>query len=182
MKWTLGKGLTLVLLSTWCIAQDAAGQKHANDMYADTQCPSCPANKTAHDSTLLEDAWQKNQNPFRSGNSIRASDIKCAIVEWDGSSPKPVLTVVCPPPEIFTPLRVFLKFSWMDAKDVPKDAAKVVAEPKAATKIQFDRANIKVLLKLSKGADDSGKEKWMAFDALQGFAIIPSEAKNPHHQ
>src|SRR5580693_1190891 len=106
MKLTLGKSLILVFLSPWFIAQDAAGQKHANDMYADTQCPACPADKATHDSTMLEDAWQKNQNPFRSGNSIRASDIKCAIVEWDGSSPKPVLTVVCPPPEIFTPLRV----------------------------------------------------------------------------
>jgi hypothetical protein len=182
MKWTLEKGLILVLLCTGCIAQDAAGQKRGNDMYPDTQCPACPAGKTTRDATLLEDAWQKNQNPFRSGNSIRTSDIKCSIIEWDATSPKPVLTVVCPPPEIFTPLRVFLKFSWMDAKDVPKDVAKVVAEPRAATKIQFDRASIKVLLKLSKGADDSGKEKWMAFNALQGFAIIPSEVKSPHRQ
>jgi len=93
-----------------------------------------------------------------------------------------VLTVVCPPPDVFTPLRVFLKFSWTDSKNVPKEAAKVVAEPRTETKILLDRSNIKVFLKVSKGAEDSGKEKWMAFDALQGFAIVPSEAVNPPHQ
>jgi len=57
-----------------------------------------------------------------------------------------------------------------------------VAEPRAATKILLDKANIKVFLKISKGADDSGKEKWMAFNALQGFAIIPSEAASAQRQ
>jgi hypothetical protein len=184
MNWT--HGLILLLLSSWCTAPYAAGQsrgnqRHENQMYPDTQCPSCPAEKTTHDATMLQDSWQKNPNPFRPGSDLRASDIKCSIVEWDNASPKPVLTVVCPPPEVFTPLRVFLKFSWMDAKDVPKDVAKVVAEPRTGTKIQFDRANIKVFLKLSKGAEDSTKEKWMAFNALQGFAIIPSEIASSKH-
>jgi hypothetical protein len=182
MNPTFDNRLVLLFLLLFGMATNAAGQKHANDMYADTQCPACPADKPTRDATLLEDSWQKGQNPFKPGNTLKSGEIKCAIVEWDGSTPKPILTVVCPPPEVFTPLRVFLKFSWMEPRDVPKDAAKVVAEPRTGTKIMLDRASIKVFLKISKGADDSGKEKWMGFNALQGFAIIPSESAKPPHQ
>ena len=182
MKPTFDPRVVILLFLLAGTAPNAAAQKHANDMYADTQCPACPSDKPSRDATLLEDAWQKSQNPFRSGNTVKGGQIKCAVVEWEGSAPKPVLTVVCPPPDVFTPLRVFLKFSWTDVKVVPKDVAKVVAEPRTETKILLDRSNIKVSLRVSKGGDDSGKEKWMAFDALQGFAIVPSAEAGPPHQ
>jgi hypothetical protein len=186
MKPTLLKSVILLLLILGCMTLNASGQglgqRQGDPQYTDAMGQPVHDSIT-HNSTMLEDAWQRNQNPFKPGNTLKSGEIKCAIVEWDGSTPKPVLTVVCPPPEVFTPLRVFLKFSWMDAKDVPKDAAKIVAEPRTETKILLDKANIKVFLKLSKGGDDSGKEKWMAFNALQGFAIIPSELAAGHqHQ
>ena len=181
MKLTLRNCLSLLLLSSLWSVPGASGQNRGDPQYQPILAE--PVHKSiTHDATMLQDSWQKNPNPFRPGSDLRASDIKCSIVEWDNTSPKPVLTVVCPPPGVFTPLRVFLKFSWMDTKDVPKDVAKVVAEPRAGTKIQFDRANIKVFLKLSQGAQDSIKEKWMAFNALQGFAIIPSETVGSKNQ
>jgi hypothetical protein len=99
---------------------------------------------------------------------------KSSVIEWETGSPKPALTVVCPPPEIFSPLRVFLKFSWVDAKDVPKEAAKVVAEPKTATKIQLGKGSVRAFLKISKEPDSPTKEKWVGFNSLQSFAIVPA--------
>jgi hypothetical protein len=126
----------------------------------------------------LDDSLQINENPFKPGHGVKASEIRCSIIEWENNAPKPLLTVVCPPPQVFAPLRVFLKFSWLDTKDVPKEAAKVVAEPRTETKIMLGKGDIKVFLKISKGGDDTGKEKWMAFNALQGFTIIPSKTAN----
>jgi hypothetical protein len=163
-------------------AGQGLGQPRGDPQYSQAAIEHTYEQTAPRDTTLLEDAWQKNQNPFKPGNSIKSSEIKCSIVEWADNPPKPELTVVCPPPEIFAPLRVFLKFSWVDAKDVPKDAAKVVAKPRAETKIQLGKANIKVFLKFAKDADDSAKEKWVAFNALQAFAIVPSETASPHHQ
>jgi hypothetical protein len=186
MKTTFEKGLILLLLFAGGKASEAAGQGQGQAR-GDPQYPQAVMEHSyqqtaSRDTTLLDDAWQRNQNPFKPGNTLKSSEIKCSIVEWVDSSPKPELTVVCPPPEIFAPLRVFLKFSWVDSKDVPKDVARVVAKPRAETKIQLGNANIKVFLKISKDADDSGKEKWVAFNALQAFAIVPTETGSPHRQ
>jgi hypothetical protein len=172
--------ILLVWMAPFAISQ-GPGQRQGDPQYSDSMGQPVH-NSITHDGTLLSDSWQRNPNPFRPGSSIKTSEIKCSIIEWDRSAPKPILTVVCPPPEVFTPLRVFLKFSWMEARDVPKDAAKVVAEPRATTKIVLEKANIKVFLKISKGAEDSGKQRWMAFNALQGFAIVPSEVASAQHQ
>jgi hypothetical protein len=183
MKATSTKCL-LILFLVW-MAPFATGQgpgQRSQDPQYSSSMGQPVHDSITHDGTMLSDSWQRNPNPFQPGSAIKTSEIKCSIIEWDRSAPKPILTVVCPPPEVFTPLRVFLKFSWMEARDVPKDVAKVVAEPRAATKILLDKANIRVFLKISKGADDSGKHKWMAFNALQGFAIVPSEAASAQRQ
>jgi len=173
MTPTLRKGVILLLpFACWTVPY-AAGQTRGDPQYSDQVAHMAPQPST-RDASPLDDVWQKKLNPFKPGNAIRPSDIKCSIIEWDTSPPKPALTVVCPPPEIFSPLRVFLKFSWSDVKDVPKEAAKVVAEPKAATKIQLGKGSVRAFLKISKEADSPTKEKWVAFNSLQSFAIVPA--------
>ena len=173
MSPTLRKGVILLLpFACWAIPY-AVGQGHGDPQYPD-QVSHLPPLASTRDASPLDDLWQKKLNPFKPGNAIRPSDIKCSVVEWETGSPKPALTVVCPPPEIFSPLRVFLKFSWVDAKDVPKEAAKVVAEPKTATKIQLGKESVRAFLRISKEADNPSKEKWFAFNSLQSFAIVPA--------
>jgi hypothetical protein len=170
---TLTKGVMLLLpFACWAIPY-AAGQAHTDPQYPDQAAHAAPQPYT-RDASPLDDLWQTKLNPFKPGNAIRPSDIKCSIIEWETTPPKPALTVVCPPPEIFSPLRVFLKFSWVDAKDVPKEAAKVVAEPKTATKIQLGKGSVRAFLKISKEADSPTREKWVAFNSLQSFAIVPA--------
>jgi hypothetical protein len=173
MSSTLRKGVILLLpLACWAIPY-AAAQGHGDPQYPDqvTHLPPQPSNR---DASPLDDFWQKKLNPFKPGNAIKPADIKCSVVEWETGSPKPALTVVCPPPEVFSPLRVFLKFSWVDASDVPKEAAKVVAEPKTATRIQLGKGSVRAFLKISRDADSLSKEKWVAFNSLQSFAIVPA--------
>jgi len=173
MSPTLRKAVILLLpFACWAIPY-AAGQARTDPQYPD-QASHVSMEPNTRETSALGDLWQTKLNPFKPGNVIRSSDIKCSIIEWETSPPKPALTVVCPPPEIFSPLRVFLKFSWLDAKDVPKDAAKVVAEPKAATKIQLGKGTVRAFLKMSKEADTAAKEKWVAFNSLQSFAIVPA--------
>ena len=172
MSPSLGKSLIpLLLFACWTVPY-AAGQAHGDPQYPD-QVTHASLQPSTRDASPLDDFWQRKLNPFKPGNPIRTSDIKCSIIEWDTSPPKPALTVVCPPPEIFSPIRVFLKFSWVDAKDVPKEAAKVVAEPKMGTKIQLGKGSIRAFLKVSKEADSPSKDKWVAFNSLQSFAIVP---------
>jgi len=173
MSSTLRKGLILLLpVTCWAIPY-AAGQSRGDPQYPD-QAGHVSMQPNTRESSALDDVWQTKLNPFKPGNAIRTSDIKCSVIEWDTTPPKPALTVICPPPEVFSPLRVFLKFSWVDAKDVPKEAAKVVAEPKAATKIQLGKGSVRAFLKTSKETDSPTKEKWVAFNSLQSFAIVPA--------
>ena len=53
---------------------------------------------------------------------IDLPDIKCSVVEWNNALPKPALTLLCPPEEIFAPLRVCIKLSWLKPEDVPNNA------------------------------------------------------------
>ena len=172
MSPSLRKDLILLLFACLTVL-NAAGQWHGDPQYPD-QAAHAATQPNTRDTSALDDFWQKKLNPFKPGNAIKPSDIKCSIVEWETSPPKPALTVVCPPPEIFSPLRVFLKFSWVDAKDVPREAAKVVAEPKTATKIQLGKGSVRAFLKISKDAESLSKEKWVAFNSLQSFALVPA--------
>ena len=173
MSSSLRIGVILLLPFACCAIPYAAAQGHGDPQYPD-QVTRLPPQPSTRDSSALDDVWQKKLNPFKPGNAIKPSDIKCSVIEWEIGPPKPALTVVCPPPEVFSPLRVFLKFSWVDASDVPKEAAKVVAEPKTATRIQLGKGSVRAFLKISRDADSLSKEKWVAFNSLQSFAIVPA--------
>jgi len=45
-------------------------------------------------------------------------DVVCSIVESKLSDPAPSLTVLCPPQDIFAPLHVYLKLSWLKPADI----------------------------------------------------------------
>lgn len=171
MRAMLEKSASLLLLLTWWMAPYAAGQNRG-DSQASDRVTRASRQATNRDDSHVDDIWQDNQDPSKPRKGRSPSDIKCSIVEWNNSSPKPALTVVCPPPEIFAPLRVILKFSWVDSKDVPREAAKVVAEPRNATRIQLGKGNVRAFLKVSDHSDTT-KEKWVVFNSLQSFRLVP---------
>jgi hypothetical protein len=40
-------------------------------------------------------------------------DIACSVVEWKDEPPKPALSVVCPAQDVFAPIHVYRKLSWL---------------------------------------------------------------------
>src|SRR3989442_3963268 len=57
-----------------------------------------------------------NLLPSRTGEPLTLKpidlpDIQCSVADWKNTAPKPVLTLLCPPQEVFAPLRVYLKLS-----------------------------------------------------------------------
>ena len=61
-------------------------------------------------------------------------DIDCVVAEWRPTTARPVLTLMCPPNNVFSPLRVLIKLSWMKPEDFPVDPEHILAPPGTPTK------------------------------------------------
>jgi hypothetical protein len=98
-------------------------------------------------------------------------DVKCAIVDWITASPKPSLVIVCPPEEVFAPLRLYFKLSWMRDVDVPSDF-QIIAAPKALIKMHWTmRGDYQVLLQTERKNEHGPHTEWVNFNNLVGVFI-----------
>jgi hypothetical protein len=110
--------------------------------------------------------------PVARVSTERTPDLKCAVVEWNDGPPKPSLIVVCPPEEVFAPLRLYLKLSWKRDEDVPRDFQAVIAQPNTQTKINWTpRGDYRALLKTERKNGGSGRPEWVDFNDLAGVYI-----------
>jgi len=100
-------------------------------------------------------------------------EIKCTVVEWDPNVPMPKLTLLCPPGEVFAPLRVYIKFSWETPEQVPEEYRKIIAAPGTQTKMRSMRARALVWLKVQQEKEREPKARWMSFNYLVGLALQP---------
>jgi hypothetical protein len=102
----------------------------------------------------------------------RTPDLKCAVVEWNDGPAKPSLVVVCPPEEVFAPLRLYLKLSWKHDEDVPRDFQAFIAQPNTQTKINWtQQGGYRVLLKTERKNGRRGGPEWVNFNDLAGVYI-----------
>jgi len=140
-------------------AQSAAGA-------ASTVLHALPDGDARADSGASEGHWLDHRalrNP--------SPDVKCAIVEWITASPKPSLVVVCPPDEVFAPLRLYFKLSWKRDADVPANF-QIVAEPKTMIKMHWNlQGDYQVLLRTERKNDRSPHPEWVKFNDLQALYI-----------
>jgi len=96
-------------------------------------------------------------------------DMKCAIVEWAAGSPKPSLVVVCPPEEVFAPLRLYFRLSWKRDADVPGNF-QIIAEPKTIIKLHWtSQGEYQVLLPTER--KKKRHPEWVNFNSLVGVFI-----------
>ncbi len=110
--------------------------------------------------------------PVARVNTDRTADLKCAVVEWNGNPPRPSLVVVCPPEEVFAPLRLYLKLSWKRDEDVPRDFQSFIAQANTQTKVNWTpRGDYRVLLKTEHKNGRSGQPAWVDFNDLAGLYI-----------
>jgi hypothetical protein len=102
----------------------------------------------------------------------RAPDLKCAVVEWNDGPARPSLIVVCPPEEVFAPLRLYFKLSWKRDEDIPRDFQSFIAQPNTQTKINWtQQGEYRVLLKSERRNGRSGGPEWVSFNDLSSIYI-----------
>jgi hypothetical protein len=105
-------------------------------------------------------------------NKARTADLKCAVVGWNDGPPRPSLIVVCPPEEVFAPLRLYFKLSWKRDEDVPRDFQTFLAQRNTQTKIYWtQQGDYHVLLKAEHKDGRSGRPEWVNFNNLDGVYI-----------
>lgn len=106
-------------------------------------------------------------------------DVDCSIQRWDAEAKMPVLTLLCPPEPVFSPLRVYLRLSWIRPEDVPGDVSKVVAKPKGLTRIRTNKNVLMVRLPLTEKQGQNSREKWVGFTGVVDVALIKEGQPRP---
>jgi len=104
-------------------------------------------------------------------------DVNCSVVEWNGAPTKPTLTVLCPPEEIFAPLHVYLKVSWLKAEDVPADTRGIRAPARTPTKLRTNKTAVWLWLGVQEKQDAPPRKKWVPFSGVVDVALLSLPAK-----
>ncbi len=102
-------------------------------------------------------------------------EVKCAVVAWNVAPPKPVLTLVCPPEEVFAPLRVYFKLSWAASGEIPSNYLNILAVPKALAKLHWTRTELHVWLPIKGEGGGKIETKWVIFTEVVGFYLGASD-------
>ncbi len=104
-------------------------------------------------------------------------DVDCAVLQWnEHSSDAPILTLLCPPSQIFAPLRVLVKLTWRDEEQAPVDSEKLLIAPGEKTRLRTrkDRALIQLTVLDNKGRP---RKTWVSFTGVADVALLPKLPK-----
>ena len=116
-------------------------------------------------------ARTEDSPPFVPRPTKRA-DAQCSVVAWNITLPKPTLMLLCPPEAVFAPLRVYVKFSWARAEDVPDNYLNIMAPSRTPTKMRTNEREILVRLKIYEKGKGKPQAKWVSFNRLVGIALV----------
>ncbi|GEM_PF-6871789 len=146
-------GLALAMVSVFLLGLEARAQSNGP-----AEPPS--SREVAHTSDA------------RPANASRDADVKCVVVQWElPASGTPKLTILCPPAEIFAPLRVYIQLGWKSAEGVPENYLRIIAPSGALTKIRSNRAGVAVWLKVGQENPGTPQTKWVSFDTLLSVGL-----------
>jgi hypothetical protein len=106
---------------------------------------------------------------------LNMQDIDCIVAEWRSTAVRPVLTLICPPDSVFSPLRVLIKLSWMKHEDLTVSPEHILAPPGTPTKIRTSKTAAQILLPVK----ESGKPRdtWIGFTAVVDVALLKGRPK-----
>ncbi len=159
--WTCqASGLALAMTSVFLLGPAARAQ-------SDGPAGPPPPREVAHTSHS------------RPANASKDADIKCAVVRWEfPASGTPRLTILCPPAEIFAPLRIYVQLGWKTAAGVPDECLRIIAPSGTMTKMRTSLAGVAVWLKVGPESEGTPRTKWVSFDMLVGVAL-QQDANHP---
>lgn len=103
-------------------------------------------------------------------------DVECQVLEWFKRSDARgghILTLLCPPAQVFAPLRVLIKLSWLDRgkKEAPVDPEKILVAPGEKTRLHTRKESAFVHLEVL-GADGRRSKRWIPFTGVADVALI----------
>jgi len=115
--------------------------------------------------------------PARTGEPLTVKpvdlpDVECTVVQWS-ETPKPVLTLLCPPKEVFAPLRIVIKLSWLKPEDAPVKPAAISVVPGTLTKLHTNKTVATVWLSIKEEGKDQAQAKWVSFNGVADVALLP---------
>lgn len=99
-------------------------------------------------------------------------DIGCSVLKWKEQSSTPTLAILCPPQNIFAPLHVYVRLSWLKPEDVPSSAHEITAQTSSLTKIRTNQSAIWVWLDLRERQGVPSHKAWVVFNAVEDFALL----------
>src|ERR1044071_2324179 len=82
-------------------------------------------------------------------------DIDCTVAQWAPASKRSVLTLICPPNTVFSPIRVLIKLSWMKPDDAPVCPERILAPVGTLTKIRTKNTLAEIWLPVEKDRKDT---------------------------
>jgi hypothetical protein len=104
-------------------------------------------------------------------------DVDCVVQQWKADWPNPVLTLLCPPGQVFAPLRVLIKLSWMKPEDAPVNPIDILALPGAATKIRTCKTAALVWLQVRKKEGGQPQSVWVSFNGVVDVALLGGQSR-----
>jgi hypothetical protein len=102
-------------------------------------------------------------------------DIDCIVAEWRSSAARPVLTLICPPSSVFSPLRVLIKLSWMKPEDLLVSPEHILAPPGTPTKIRTNKTAAQIRLPVNENG--KSRDTWIGFTAVVDVALLKGRPK-----
>lgn len=99
-------------------------------------------------------------------------DISCSVAQWKDDLATPTLAVICPPANVFAPIHVYLKLSWLRAEDVPPVARGITVAEKALVKVRTNRSSAWVWLGVREKQGGAPHRAWVAFNGVVDMALL----------
>src|SRR5262245_22233369 len=108
---------------------------------------------------------------------VDMQDIDCIVAAWQPGAKMPVLTLICPPSTVFSPMRVLIKFSWMKPEDIPAGLEHTLAPAGTPAKIRTSKTVVQVWLPVANKGKADARESWIAFNAVVDVALLRGSPK-----
>ena len=117
-------------------------------------------------------AQDPQQEEFPMEN-MKGLEINCGVVSWNNNPQKPVLSMVCPPLEVFAPLYIYMKVTQTLPQIKVRGLGEVLARPKEQIKIRPTGRELMVLLKVLKEGKSQPEAIWVGFDEVVKMGLQP---------
>ncbi len=109
--------------------------------------------------------------PRRSGPAP-AHPLKCAVMAWEQTGDKPSLTLICPPEDVYSPIRLVLKLSWKEVKEIPDGLRDLELFPGDIAKVKLSSKAAVALLRIRADVRGRPGHKWVKFNELLQVGIV----------